>query len=82
MAKKEDSVALESNAAHHRMDGLSAVVTLIAVLGSTLSNTAWIDMMGGLVVSCMIVWSSIGTFSKSVSQIYKSKDKCVQRKQG
>lgn len=60
VARSENSNTLASNAAHHRMDSLSGLVTIIAVVGATLtSNASWIDPLGGLVISTMTL--STGT---------------------
>ena len=76
-SRNQKSIALESNAAHHRMDSLSASVALVATLGSAFLNDAgWIDAVGGIGVSCIIVWSGIGTARGALQQLRKIRSSC------
>lgn len=64
IALEKKSTVLASNAVHHRVDSLSSIVALVAIGGANLmSNAAWLDPVGGLLVSLMVVragWSNTG----------------------
>lgn len=64
IAKERKSSVLASNAVHHRIDSLTSIVALIAILGShVLQNVSWLDPVGGLLVSMMVVragWGNSG----------------------
>ncbi|KAL9104210.1 MAG: hypothetical protein Q9163_000810 [Psora crenata] len=64
IARERKSSVLASNAVHHRIDSLTSIVALTAILGSNLfSNIAWLDPVGGLLVSLTVVragWGNIG----------------------
>lgn len=55
---------LASNAVHHRIDSLTSIVALTAILGSNIfSNISWLDPVGGLLVSIMVIragWGNTG----------------------
>lgn len=54
IAKK--SSVLASNAVHHRVDSLTAIVALVAIAGSNVFPSAsWLDPVGGLLVAAMVV---------------------------
>ena len=56
VAKERKSSVLASNAVHHRIDSLTGIVTLAVILGANfLENAAWLDPVGGLLVSLMVV---------------------------
>lgn len=65
IALQKNSTVLASNAVHHRVDSLSSVVALVAIAGSNLmNNAAWLDPVGGLLVSLMVIragWSNTGS---------------------
>ena len=62
VANEKKSTVLASNAYHHRVDSLTAFVALIMIGGSNiLPDASWLDPIGGLVISLMIVqagWSN------------------------
>ncbi|KAL8763123.1 MAG: hypothetical protein Q9184_001016 [Pyrenodesmia sp. 2 TL-2023] len=64
IARERKSSVLASNAIHHRIDSLTSIVALIAIAGSHLfTGTAWLDPVGGLIVSFMVVragWANTG----------------------
>ena len=64
IAKERKSSVLASNAVHHRIDSLTSIVALVAIVGShVLDNVSWLDPVGGLVVSMMVIragWSNTG----------------------
>ena len=56
IARERKSSVLASNAVHHRIDSLTSIVALVAILGShMLNNVSWLDPVGGLVVSMMVI---------------------------
>ncbi|KAH0557172.1 hypothetical protein GP486_005036 [Trichoglossum hirsutum] len=64
IARHRKSTVLASNAMHHRVDSLTSVVALLAIGGSHfLHNAAWLDPVGGLLVSAMVIqagWANTG----------------------
>lgn len=65
IAKERKSSILASNAVHHRIDSLTSVVALVAIGGSHLfTGTSWLDPVGGLIVSLMVIkagWGNTGS---------------------
>ncbi|KAF6230237.1 hypothetical protein HO133_004577 [Letharia lupina] len=65
IAKERKSSVLASNAVHHRIDSLTSIVALVAIVGShVLDNVSWLDPIGGLVVSMMVIragWGNTGS---------------------
>ena len=56
VAKQKRSSVLASNAYHHRVDSLTAFVALLTISASHfLTNAQWLDPVGGLLISGMIV---------------------------
>lgn len=64
IANERKSSVLASNAVHHRIDSLTSIVALVAIGGSHFMNgAAWLDPVGGLIVSLMVVragWGNTG----------------------
>ena len=64
IARERKSSVLASNAIHHRIDSLTSIVALTAILGSNIfSNISWLDPVGGLLVSTMVIragWTNTG----------------------
>jgi cation diffusion facilitator family transporter len=64
IARERKSAVLASNAVHHRIDSLTSIVALLAIGGSHfLHNAAWLDPVGGLLVSAMVIqagWANTG----------------------
>lgn len=61
VAKERKSSVLASNAVHHRIDSLTAVVALCAIGGAHfLNNAGWLDPVGGLLVSMMVINAGLG----------------------
>ncbi|KAI4167827.1 MAG: hypothetical protein LQ343_006899 [Gyalolechia ehrenbergii] len=64
VARERKSSVLASNAVHHRIDSLTSIVALVAIAGSHLfTGTTWLDPVGGLIVSVMVVragWANTG----------------------
>lgn len=65
IAKERKSSVLASNAVHHRIDSLTSIVALVAIVGShVLESVSWLDPVGGLVVSMMVIragWGNTGS---------------------
>ncbi|PSK57789.1 Metal tolerance protein C1 [Elsinoe australis] len=60
IAEEKKSSVLASNAYHHRVDSLTAFVALLTICGSRfVENAQWLDPVGGLVISGMIVQAGI-----------------------
>ncbi|KAI5955646.1 MMT2 [Candida jiufengensis] len=62
IAHETNSKVLVANAWHHRVDSLTAVVALLTVAGGVLFNVAWLDSIGGIGVSILIIkagWDSM-----------------------
>ena len=56
VARERKSSVLASNAIHHRVDSLTGIVTMAAILGANVfENAAWLDPVGGLLISIMVV---------------------------
>ncbi|KAI0969394.1 cation efflux family-domain-containing protein [Xylaria arbuscula] len=56
VARERKSSVLASNAIHHRIDSLTGIVTLAVILGANIfQNAAWLDPVGGLLISLMVV---------------------------
>ncbi|GAB7358597.1 hypothetical protein MBLNU230_g2657t1 [Neophaeotheca triangularis] len=61
IAQEKRSSVLASNAYHHRVDSLTAFVALTTILASKfLEGAAWLDPVGGLMISGMIVQAGWG----------------------
>ena len=73
IAKERKSSVLASNAVHHRIDSLTSIVALIAIVGShVLHNVSWLDPVGGLVVSMMVIragWANTGNALLELSDV-------------
>ncbi|RDW71367.1 hypothetical protein BP6252_07930 [Coleophoma cylindrospora] len=75
VAKERKSSVLASNAIHHRIDSLTGIVTLFAILGANLmQNAAWLDPVGGLLISLMVIK---GGWGNTVSALYELADKGI-----
>ena len=61
---------LASNAVHHRIDSLTSIVALAAILGSNVfSNISWLDPVGGFLVSLMVVRAGWGNTSNALLEL-------------
>lgn len=62
VAEATNSKVLVANAWHHRVDLLTALVALLTVAGGVFFNIAWLDLVGGVCVSLLIIKAGWGTF--------------------
>lgn len=70
IAKERKSSVLASNAVHHRIDSLTSIVALVAIGGSHLfTGTTWLDPVGGLLVSIMVVKAGWGNTCSALLEL-------------
>ena len=70
IAKERKSSVLASNAVHHRIDSLTSIVALIAIGGSHIfTGTTWLDPVGGLLVSLMVIRAGWGNTSAALLEL-------------
>ncbi|KAI9735302.1 MAG: hypothetical protein M1818_006496 [Claussenomyces sp. TS43310] len=75
VAKERKSSVLASNAIHHRVDSLTGIVTLFAILGANfIHNAAWLDPVGGFLISLMVIKAGWGN---TMSALYELADKSI-----
>jgi divalent metal cation (Fe/Co/Zn/Cd) transporter len=75
VAKERKSSVLASNAIHHRVDSLTGIVTLFAILGANfLHEAAWLDPVGGLLISLLVIK---GGWGNTISALYELADKGI-----
>jgi divalent metal cation (Fe/Co/Zn/Cd) transporter len=70
VARERKSSVLASNAVHHRIDSLTSIVALVAILGShVLQNVSWLDPVGGLLVSLMVIRAGWGNTRNALLEL-------------
>lgn len=70
VAKERKSSVLASNAYHHRVDSLTAFVALLMIGGSNIwSNASWLDPVGGLVISLMVIQAGWGNTRSALLEL-------------
>ncbi|KAH7078629.1 cation efflux family-domain-containing protein [Paraphoma chrysanthemicola] len=70
VANERKSAVLASNAYHHRVDSLTAFVALLLITGSNfLNNAQWLDPVGGLVISLMVVQAGWGNTRQALLEL-------------
>ena len=70
IAKEKKSSVLASNAVHHRIDSLTSIVALTAILGSNIfDNVSWLDPVGGLFVSIMVIRAGWGNTGRALLEL-------------
>ena len=70
VAKEKRSSVLSSNAYHHRVDSLTAFVALATILASHfLESARWLDPVGGLIISGMIVQAGWGNTKSALYEL-------------
>lgn len=61
VARERHSSVLASNAVHHRVDSLTGIVTLAAIVGANvIEHAGWLDPVGGLLISIMVIHAGAG----------------------
>ena len=70
IALERKSSVLASNAIHHRVDSLTSIVALVAIGGSHIfTGTTWLDPVGGLIVSLMIIKAGWGNTRSALLEL-------------
>ncbi|KAK7940843.1 Mitochondrial metal transporter 2 [Apiospora aurea] len=70
VARERKSSVLASNAVHHRVDSLTGIVTLAVILGANfVQNAAWLDPVGGLIISLMVIKAGAENTIASVMEL-------------
>lgn len=69
VATQTNSKVLVANAWHHRVDSLTAGVAFLTVTGGHVFGVSWLDAVGGLFVSVLIVNAGWSTFRDSVLEV-------------
>lgn len=69
VAKKTHSSVLAANAWHHRVDSLTAGVAAVSVTLGVLLGISWLDAVGGLLVSTVIVNVGLGTLFQACYEL-------------
>jgi divalent metal cation (Fe/Co/Zn/Cd) transporter len=75
VARERKSSVLASNAVHHRVDSLTGIVALVAILGANLLKDAtWLDPVGGLFISLLVIRAG---FSNTVAALHELADRSI-----
>jgi divalent metal cation (Fe/Co/Zn/Cd) transporter len=75
VARERKSSVLASNAVHHRVDSLTGIVTLAAILGANfLHDATWLDPVGGLLISLLVIRAGLGN---TISALYELVDRGI-----
>lgn len=75
VARERKSSVLASNAVHHRVDSLTGIVTLAAVLGANfLQNASWLDPVGGLFISLLVIRAGA---ENTISSLHELADRSI-----
>lgn len=70
IAKERKSSVLSSNAIHHRIDSLTSIVALVAIGGAHfLQNASYLDPVGGLIVSLMVINAGWGNTRAALMEL-------------
>lgn len=70
IAIEKRSSVLASNAYHHRVDSLTAIVALATIIASHfIPNAQWLDPVGGLIISGMIVQAGYGNTKNALLEL-------------
>src|SRR5271168_4201973 len=85
IAKERKSSVLASNAIHHRIDSLTSIVALLTIGGAHIfTNASWLDPVGGLIISGMVIragWNNTMTSLLELADVTVDEDvkKAVRR---
>lgn len=73
VAEERKSAVLAANAYHHRVDSLTAFVALLMIGGANVvKNAQWMDPVGGLVISLMVIQAGWGNTRASIMELADS----------
>lgn len=73
VATERKSAVLAANAYHHRVDSLTALVALLMIAGANVvENAAWMDPVGGLVISLMVIQAGWGNTRAAIMELADS----------
>lgn len=75
VAKERKSAVLASNAIHHRVDSWTGIVTMLVILGANfLKDATWLDPVGGLFISFLVIK---GGWGNTLSSLYELADRTI-----
>lgn len=75
VAKERKSAVLASNAIHHRVDSWTGIVTMLVILGANfLKDATWLDPVGGLLISFLVIK---GGWGNTIASLYELADRTV-----
>lgn len=70
IAKDRKSSVLASNAVHHRIDSLTSIVALLTIGGAhVFTDASWLDPVGGLIISMMVIKAGWGNTKVSLLEL-------------
>ncbi|PGH17130.1 hypothetical protein AJ79_01268 [Helicocarpus griseus UAMH5409] len=70
IARQRKSSVLASNAVHHRVDSLTSFVALLTIGGAhILPDASWLDPVGGLIISMMVIKAGWGNTKTSLLEL-------------
>lgn len=76
VAKERKSAVLASNAIHHRVDSWTGIVTMLVILGANfLKDATWLDPVGGLLISGLVIKAGWGN---TLSSLYELADRTIE----
>lgn len=75
VAKERKSAVLASNAIHHRVDSWTGIVTMLVIIGANfLKDATWLDPVGGLFISFLVIK---GGWGNTLSSLYELADRTI-----
>ncbi|KAF3770220.1 hypothetical protein M406DRAFT_335934 [Cryphonectria parasitica EP155] len=75
VAKERKSQVLASNAIHHRVDSWTGIVTMLIIVGANvLKDATWLDPVGGLLISFLVIK---GGWGNTLSSLYELADRTI-----
>ncbi|SGZ40642.1 uncharacterized protein HGUI_02842 [Hanseniaspora guilliermondii] len=73
VATNSNSQVLLANAYHHRVDSLSAMVALVSISGGYFFHLAYLDAIGGMIISGLLVKSGFTGFWQACEDLLDKK---------
>ncbi|KAL1901335.1 mitochondrial metal transporter [Sporothrix stenoceras] len=75
VARERKSSVLASNAVHHRVDSMTGIVTLFAILGANfIHDASWLDPVGGLFISLLVIRAG---WENTAAALYELADRSI-----